>query len=146
LGAAVLVLLPQVSAEGRTAMVPHLGRRRERDVTAPVLELPAHVDVVARGGEDLVEAAHRLERVTPNRQVAAGHVLRAVIGEQYVYRAAGAGGHDPFRESGPGGGEIGPADRSEERRVGKECRNRWWRKHLKKKIRNLDMIRLLSIR
>src|SRR5207253_4019041 len=26
-----------------------------------------------------------------------------------------------------------PASRSEERRVGKECRSRWWRHHLKKK-------------
>src|SRR5205807_9144500 len=75
LAAAVATLLTQVGAEPGAAVVPHEGRGVEADLPAAFDHAPAHIDVVAGGSEDRVEPAGREQYLSPERHVAAGHVL-----------------------------------------------------------------------
>src|SRR5436189_1285519 len=73
-------------------------------------------------------AAHGCAEVRPRpgRQV---HLLRGVVDPAGDSGGPGAPGAHRARAAQPHGGP-----RSEERRVGKECRSRWWSYHEKKKV------------
>src|SRR5262245_12861692 len=68
-------------------MVPDHGRRIEPDGPAPLLELPADVDIVARHAEARVIAADVRETVPPKGGIAAWDVLGQLVREQDVYRS-----------------------------------------------------------
>src|SRR5213593_644991 len=65
LGPAVAPLLPPVGAHGAPPVLPHDGRRAEAERPSPLLELPAHVDVVPGHPELRVESADRAQCLTP---------------------------------------------------------------------------------
>ncbi|MCZ7525867.1 MAG: hypothetical protein M5U14_05420 [Acidimicrobiia bacterium] len=83
----VPALLPEVAADGPPPVVSHLGRRGEGDLLAPVEQLPAHVDVVARRGVGGIEATDPLERRPAVGHVAARHVLGPVVRHEHLGRA-----------------------------------------------------------
>src|ERR1035437_51544 len=63
------------------------------------------------------------------------------------WRGPGGGGHAPrtaCRAGSPGGFAAGGGVRSEERRVGKECRSRWSPHHLKKKNKRRSMTKIFA--
>src|SRR5437762_13793593 len=71
---------------------------------------------------------HRIERLPAGFDQMAGHVRQQSGG-------SGPGGALGQRKRGhaPGAGGPSAGERSEERRVGKECRARWWRGQEKRK-------------
>src|SRR5205814_6815265 len=85
---AVSDLLFPVGAQRIPAVVPDQGGRAEAQRPAPLLQLPAHVHVVAGGAELRIEPADRLEAVFAERHVAPGDVLRLAIAEKDVNRPA----------------------------------------------------------
>ena len=92
-------------------MVPHDRRRAEAERPPPLLELPAHVDIVPRGPEPGVEPADRPQRLAPEGHVAARDVLRFPVGEEHVRRTAGRVRHAVGDRSVAGRGDVRPSDR-----------------------------------
>ena len=86
--AAVPDLLLPIRAHRVPAVMPHHGGGTEAEGPTPLLQAPAHVDVVAGGTELRVESADRVQRHLPERHVAAGDVLSLAITQQHVHRTS----------------------------------------------------------
>src|SRR5207244_10209481 len=103
---AVADLLLPVRADRVPAVVPHHGSRAETERPPPLLQPPAHVDVVAGHSELRIEATDRLEASSAERHVAAGGVLGVAVGEEdrhgHARRPRDAGGEQSVRRRGEG--------------------------------------------
>src|SRR5438034_2340566 len=89
LGSTVAFLLLPERAHRVSPMVPHDRSWTEAELPTRLLQLPAHVHIVASDAELRIEAADRLQRRFPEGHVAARDVLRLPVGEDDVRRAAG---------------------------------------------------------
>src|ERR671921_1233888 len=74
-------------------MVPNDGCRMKPDVVAEVLQLPAHVDVVAGGPVDRVESSNLSERLAPERHIAARYVFCTFVIQEHVNWSTWGPGH-----------------------------------------------------
>ncbi len=70
-------------------MMPDYGRRAEAQRSSASLNLPAHINVVARDPKCPVESANALERGFSESHVAARNMFREVIAQEHVVWAAG---------------------------------------------------------
>src|SRR4029079_426955 len=84
LGSAVTALLPKIGADRTSAMVPYDSGRVGSAPPAAIQNLPAHVDVISGSPVHRVEASDFDEYRSPERHVATGDVLGAVVGEQHM--------------------------------------------------------------
>src|ERR1700761_7295720 len=76
LGFAITGLLLPVSNHCLACAMPYDGRRAERDLQTRRLQLPAHINIIARCGEARLEPADRFERRLSECHVTAWDVLR----------------------------------------------------------------------
>ena len=74
-------------------MVPDHGRGVETHRPALFLQPPANIDVITRDTKLRVKSADRLEGSFAERHIAAGNVLRLLIGKEDMDWAAGCIGH-----------------------------------------------------
>src|SRR5581483_10058701 len=98
-GFAIAVLLAQVRADGRAAIVPDEPGGAETDAQAALLHAPAKVHIVAGLAERGIETAHFVERPFVKRHVATGDVLGFAIGKHDMRRTAGRN-HDRGGDAG----------------------------------------------
>src|SRR5207244_5541353 len=94
LGPAVPDLLLPVGAHGIPPVVPDHGGRAEAERPAPLLQPPAYVHVITGGAKLRIEPADGLEAGFPERHVAAGDVLRLVIGPEDMHGTARRRAHE----------------------------------------------------
>src|SRR5579859_1115291 len=84
LGAAVPLLLADVTADRVSSMMPDECRRRVTDAQACVQESPADIDVVPRHAELLIEPTQREQAFAIEGEVAAGDMLGEPVVEHHV--------------------------------------------------------------
>src|SRR5205823_5901271 len=81
-------LLSPEGSHGVSRMVPHLRRRAKAQLPSAGLQPPADVDIVAGRAKLRVESAYRFESLSAEGHIAAGNMLRLVIGQKHMNRAA----------------------------------------------------------
>ena len=111
LGPAVPDLLLPVGAHGIPPVVPDHGGRAEAERPAPLLQPPAYVHVITGGAKLRIEPADGLEAGFPERHVAAGDVLRLVIGKEDMHGTARRPRHALRDQSVPRRREVRSAHR-----------------------------------
>src|SRR5215471_454719 len=108
-GLAVAPLLLPVGPYGGTSVMPDHGSRAEPQRPAPLLQPPAHVDVVAGSAELRIEPANGTQTGSPDRHVAARNVLRFLVGEENMHGATGRIGDALGDRPIAGGRDVGAA-------------------------------------
>src|SRR2546425_2104856 len=91
-------------------MVPDHGSRVETQRPALLLQLPAHINVVASDAELRIEPPYRLQGSFAKRHVTARNVLCLLVGEQDVDGITRGVGYAIGDWSIAGGRNVGPAD------------------------------------
>src|SRR5689334_10692354 len=74
-------------------MMPDYGRRMKADGVAVLLEAPAGIHIIAGDAIHRIETANGLESGFTDREIAAGNVLRNLVGHEYMNGAAGRARH-----------------------------------------------------
>src|SRR3989442_15558932 len=92
-------------------MVPDHGSRVETQRPALLLQLPAHINVVASDAELRIEPPYRLQGSFAKRHVTARNVLCLLVGEQDVDRVTRGVGDTLGDWPVAGGWDVGPAGR-----------------------------------
>src|SRR2546427_9251246 len=91
-------------------MMPDHGSRVETQRPALLLQLPAHINVVASDAELRIEPPYRLQGSFAKRHVTARNMLRLLVGEQDVDWVTRCVGDTIGDWSIAGGRDVGPAD------------------------------------
>ena len=81
-------LLLQVGANRRASIMPDKARSAEAALKAALMQAPANIDVISRFAKNRIKTINLLERPLVEGHVAPWNVLRFVIGEHHVSRAA----------------------------------------------------------
>src|SRR5215218_6114964 len=86
---AIADLLAPERADGVAPMMPDHRCGAEADLSAGILDAPAHVDVVSGNTKTWIEPTQRAQDLATERHVASGNVLRDTIRKHHVRRVAG---------------------------------------------------------